>query len=184
MVNIFMVELDISVIPRLANKLNNWRRYVDDTICYIKVDSLDYVLSKLNNFEKNIRFTVEFEKESRRLFLDVLMIILRLLMIRDKNNIETKVHRKSTNNNNICLSWRSHAPNKWKMGTLRTLVRETYDICSTNEYLQNELRHIEKVFHEQNQYPFRAINKVFSDIKRSIHQQLQEQHQQQLPTNS
>ena len=70
------------------------------------------------------------------------------------------------------------------MGTLRTLVGRAYDICSTNEDLQNELCHIKKVFHEQNKYPFWAINKVFCKIKRSNHQHLHEQHQQQSPTNS
>ena len=114
LVNIFMVELESSVIPGLSNRLNNWRRYVDDRTCYIKVDSIDYVLRKLNDFHKNIQFTVEVEKEGRIWFLDV-------LMIRDKNNIETTVHRKSTNNN-IYLNWTSHAPNKWTMSTLRTLV--------------------------------------------------------------
>ena len=104
-------------------------------------------------------------------------------MIRDKHNIETTVQRKSTNNN-INLNWTSHASKKWKMGTLRTLVRRAYDICSTNEHLQNEFSQIKKVFNEQNQYPFWAINKVFCEIKRSNHQQLQEQHQQQLPTNA
>ena len=55
--NIFMTELQCSVIPGLVNKLNNWRRCVDDTICYINVDSIDYVLSKLINFHKNIQIT-------------------------------------------------------------------------------------------------------------------------------
>ena len=57
--NIFMVELKRSVIPGLTTKLNNWIRYVDDTIFYIKVDSIDYVLSKLNNFHK-ILISFEF----------------------------------------------------------------------------------------------------------------------------
>ena len=104
-------------------------------------------------------------------------------MIRDKNSIETTVHHMSTNNN-MYLNWTSHAPNKWKMSTLRTLVRRAYDIYSTNEDLENELSHIKKDFHEQNKYPFWAINKVFCKIKRSNHQQLHEQHQHQLPTNS
>ena len=104
LVNIFMVELECSVISCLADKLNNWRIYVDDTICYIKADSSDYVLSKLNNFDKNIQFTVEVEKGRRISFLDV-------LMIRDKNNIKTTVHRKSTTND-IYLNWISYAPNK------------------------------------------------------------------------
>ena len=102
-----MVELERSVIPGLANKLNNWRRYVDDTICYIKHDSIDYVLSKLNSFHKNMQFTIEVEKEGRISFLDV-------LMIRDKNNIETTVHCKSTNNNIISIGHHMHQINgKW-----------------------------------------------------------------------
>ena len=131
--NIFMVELERSVIPGLANKFNNWRRCIDNTICYIKVHSIDYLLSKLNNFHKNIQFTLEVEKEGRISFLDVLMIT-------DKNDIETTAHRKSINNR-IYLNWTSHAPSKWKMGTLQTLVRRAYDICLTNEHLQNELCH-------------------------------------------
>ena len=69
------------------------------------------------------------------------------------------------------------------MGTLQTLVRRAHDICSTNKHSQNELCHIKKAFHEQNQYPFWSINKVFCEIKRKNHQQLQQQ-QQQLPTKS
>ena len=85
-------------------------------------------------------------------------------MIRDKNNIETPVHHQATNNN-IYFNWISHAPNKSKMGTLWTFVRKGYDICSTNEPLQNELCYIKKVFREQNQYSFWTINKVFCEIK-------------------
>ena len=140
--NIFMVKFERSVISGLANKLNNWRRCVDDTICVIKVDSIDHVLLKLNNFHKIIQFTVEVEKEDRISFLDV-------LMIRDKNNVQTTVHRKSFNSS-IYVNWTSHAPNKWKMSIPRTLVRRAHDICSTNEHLQNELCHIKKAFHEQN----------------------------------
>ena len=79
-------------------------------MCYIKADSIDYVLLKLNNFHKNIQFTVEVEKEGRISFLHA-------FMISDKNNIETIVHRKFPNNN-IYLDWTSYALNKWKMGNL------------------------------------------------------------------
>ena len=52
LVNKLMVELELSVILDLANKLNNWRRYVYDMVCYIKADSIDYGPSKLNDFHK------------------------------------------------------------------------------------------------------------------------------------
>ena len=119
------------------------------------------MILSLRNFHENIQFTVEVVKEGRKSFLDV-------LMIRDKNNIEKTVHHKTTNNN-IYLNWASYLPNKWKMGTLIISVGRAYDICFTNENLQNELRHIKKVFHEQKQYPFWAIDKVFCEIKGSNH---------------
>ena len=86
--------------------------FIDDTMLY-KVDSIDYIVLKLINFHKNIQFTFEAEKEGRMSFLDV-------LIIRDKNNIQTTVHCKPTNNN-IYLNCTSYASNKWKMGTVRTL---------------------------------------------------------------
>ena len=107
--NIFMVELEQSVIPTLMDKMKCWTRYVDDTLCYRKIDSIDYVLKMLNGFHRNIQFTYEVEIDSKISFLDV-------LVIRDSNNnINTTVYRKSTNNN-IYLNWKSFALGNWKWG--------------------------------------------------------------------
>ena len=88
--NIFMVELERSVIPTLMDKM-----------------SIDYVLKMLNGFHRNIQFTYQVEINSKISFLDV-------LVIRDSNNnINTTVYRKNTNND-IYLNWESFAPDKWK----------------------------------------------------------------------
>ena len=42
--NIFVVELERSVIPTLMDKMKCWTRYIDDSLCYIKTNSIDYVL--------------------------------------------------------------------------------------------------------------------------------------------
>ena len=103
--NIFMVELERSVIPTLMDKMKCWTRSVDDTLCYVKTDSIDYVLKVLNGFHRNIQFTYEVETDSKISFLDV-------LVIRDSsNNINTTVYRKSTNND-IYLNWESFAHGK------------------------------------------------------------------------
>ena len=47
------------------------------------------------------------------------------------------------------------------MGTLKTLVQRAYDVCSSDYYLGCELKHLKKVFHEQNDYPIWVIKKVF-----------------------
>lgn len=101
----------------------------DDIICFIKAEPIEYVRSKLNNFHKNIQFIyiyqniiyLEVEKESKITFLDV-------IMIRSKNNIKTRAQRKP-NNNKIYLNWKSYAPNKSKMGTIRILAKRVYNIC-------------------------------------------------------
>ena len=87
---IFLVELDRSVIPTLTDKMKCWTRYVDDTLCYIKTDSIDYVLKMLNGFHRNIQFTYEVETDLEISFLDV-------LLIRNSSNIiNTTVYRKTS----------------------------------------------------------------------------------------
>ena len=43
-------NLERSLVPKLNVYLNFWRRYVDDTITFIKIGSAEYLLSVLNNF--------------------------------------------------------------------------------------------------------------------------------------
>ena len=70
------------------------------------------------------------------------------------------------------------------MSTLRILVRRAYDIFrQMNTYKMNYIA-LKRFFTEENQCRFWTIKKVFCEIKRSNHKQLQEQRQQQLPTNS
>ena len=72
--NIFMVEHEKILIPKLDKEVKLWRRFVDDTICFAKIDSLNYILLTINSFCKNIKFTMEIEQNSTIPFLDVLLI--------------------------------------------------------------------------------------------------------------
>ena len=72
--NIFRVELEKIIIPKLEREVKLWRRFVDDTICFAKMDSLNYILLTINSFHKNIKFTMEIEQNSTTPFLDVLLI--------------------------------------------------------------------------------------------------------------
>ena len=88
---IFMVDLETWIVPKFGNMILNWKKSVDDTIGYVKNDSIGIILSKLNYFHSNIQFTYEVEEENKLSFLDV-------LLIRNENFIETKVYEKPTNN--------------------------------------------------------------------------------------
>ena len=61
--NIFMVELETSVIPNLSNKVKLWKRFVGDTYCLARLEYIDNILLALNSFHKNIKFTFEIEKD-------------------------------------------------------------------------------------------------------------------------
>ena len=86
-----MVELENTLVPTLTDYMKLWKRYVDDTICFVKMGSVKYIVSILNSFDANIQFTYEMEKKSRLPFLDV-------LLTRKVNSIVTIVYRKTTTN--------------------------------------------------------------------------------------
>ena len=88
--NIFMVELERTAIQSLSDKIKLWKRYVDDTITFVKTDEIKKVLSFLNSFCSNIQFTMEIEQSSQIPFLDV-------LLIRNLETISTTVYRKVNN---------------------------------------------------------------------------------------
>ena len=69
-----MVELKRNTIPTLTNDISLWKRYVDDTICFIKLTSTNKVIETFNSYHKNIKFTIEIETESKISFLDILLI--------------------------------------------------------------------------------------------------------------
>ena len=39
-----------------------WKRYVDVTICFAKMDTTNLILTTLNSFHNNIKFTIEIKK--------------------------------------------------------------------------------------------------------------------------
>ena len=116
--DIFMIELETSLSPELIDYIQFWKRYVDDTICFIKVGSVNYILSVLNSFDMNIKFTYELEHDGKLPFIDV-------LLCRSGKKIYTTVYRKAINND-VYLNWSVFAPISLKRGTLKTLIERAY----------------------------------------------------------
>ena len=61
---IIIVELENNLIHTLSEHRACWKRYVDDTICFIKNDSIDYVISVLNSFHPSLQFAYETENNN------------------------------------------------------------------------------------------------------------------------
>ena len=154
---IFMVDLEKNVVPKLSTHMTEWKRYVDDTIAYIKPSYIDYVLSILNSFHKNMKFTFEEEKDNKISFLDV-------LILRNGSSIETTVYRKFAHND-VYIHSDSFSPNSWKVGTMKTLLLRAFVLCSNEQLLNREVEHLWNVFHHTNGYPKAVIENVISKVK-------------------
>ena len=57
--NIFMVELERTIIPSFSDKIKLWKHYVDGTSTFVKTDEIKDILSSLNSCYSNIFFTME-----------------------------------------------------------------------------------------------------------------------------
>ena len=62
--NIFKVELETLVIPKLTNKVKLWKRFAGDTDCLARSEYIDNILLALNSFNKIIKFISEIEKDN------------------------------------------------------------------------------------------------------------------------
>ena len=83
--------------------------------------------------------------------------------------ISATVYPKVTNAD-IYINPKFFSPNSWKWGTLKTLVRRAYDICSADYYLYCELQHLKRVFDKRNDYPVWVISKVFNEFQGKQHE--------------
>ena len=156
--DICMVALENLLIPTLEEFIQDWSRYVDDTIGIVKTDSIQHVLNTLNSFHPNIQFTFETEQNNSIPFLDILLIR------NNSSKIDTTVYRKSTHKD-IYIHWQAFAPNTWKRGTLFTLTKRAYSICSNTQLLHKELSHLRNVFNRINNYPQSVITQTFQNVK-------------------
>ena len=153
---IFMVELENTLVPILSEHLPFWKRYVDDTLCYVKKGSLEFVLPTLSSFHENINFTYETERNNMISFLDV-------LIVRNDKVFDTAVFRKSTHTD-LYMNWNSYSPETWKKSTLKLLVKRAYAICNKDYFLEMELQHLYNTFVVINNFPPSVVNRIFNQV--------------------
>ena len=60
-----MTECEKFIVDKLIKEkvIMFYTRYVDDTLLIIRKKNINYVLNQFNNFDKNLKFTIDtFEK--------------------------------------------------------------------------------------------------------------------------
>ena len=147
-----------------------WRRYVDDTFCLWDQsdDDLNLFLSKLNNYHKDIKFTVEKECNKSLPFLDV-------MCKRNVSNIETSVYRKPTSTFRLLDANSNHS---WaqREGVIKTLTNRALNVCSSEDSKKEELNLLRKIFKSNGYSPYtikKAMNSVITKRTASSVEDLQ-----------
>ena len=90
--------------------------------------------------------------------------LLRCLIMRKNNTIETTVYRKQTHND-IYLHWETLTPEAQKRGTLLFGVHTT---CSNKDLLHKKVKHLKHVFITINGFPPWAVSQVISRVEKEV----------------
>ena len=86
-------------------------------------------------------------------FLDV-------LVKRDNENmLNTSVYRKSTSND-IYINWYAHAPNTWKIATLRNHIKRAFSISSNECLVEEAIKYVKNAFCTYNQFPEKVVDNI------------------------
>ncbi|XP_030751385.1 uncharacterized protein LOC115878915 [Sitophilus oryzae] len=125
---IVMEDLEESVLEKLDIRIPFFFRYVDNCLTAIPTDYMDRILDKFNEYNSNIKFTIEVEVESKINFLDV--------TIHNKNGIlRTKWFTKETWSSRY-LNFNSNHPMSQKKSVVIGLADRAISL-SDPEYRKN-----------------------------------------------
>ena len=71
--NIIMIECEKVIVDKLMKEkvIMFYTRYADNTLLIIKKKGINYVLNQFNNFDKNLKFTINTFENSVKHFLDI-----------------------------------------------------------------------------------------------------------------
>ena len=157
---IFMVELESNLISTLSQHMRSCKRYVDDTIFYVKVNYIEHGLNALNSFHANVSFTFKQECVSMISFLYV-------LITRKNNTIATTVYSKKPHND-IYLHFESFIPEAWKCGSLKTLFFRDHTICSNIELLEIKVKHLKLFFITIKGFPPWVVSQIINYVENKV----------------
>lgn len=134
--DIVMERLLDTSIGKLNIKPKIMIKYVDDLFCIITEDGVNNLLDTFNEFNSNIKFTLEMESNSKLPFLDT-------LIIRNGNNLLIDWYQKPTASGRILNYYSGHS-RRIIINTAKNLINRVLTIS-------------DKVYHRKNIIKIRNI---------------------------
>ena len=141
--------------------------YVDDILVLIKPENIDFVLTLLNNFDRNLNFICDNFDNNKVHFLDISILF----------NSETTINHKLTFTGQHC-HLNSFVPWKFKISWARCLFNGFSRICSNGMLFKQQVNNIKTYLSWNNFLSFlynSRIHKcnIYSKFNRSVESKLE-----------
>ena len=143
---------------KFLKNIVHYSRYVDDTFLIFNGTNrqINNFLNYINSIHKNIKFTVEFEKDNSLNFLD-------LKIIKENNKLNYDIYRKNITTDST-ININSYHPYTQKLAAYNSLIHRALNVPLNTENFNKEIRIIKQIAHA-NGYKYELIDKLIRKHK-------------------
>ena len=155
--NIFMGHYEkIWIENYKGNKVEFYKRYVDDIFCLFKNenDAINF-FDFINIQHPNISFTYEKQIDGKLCFLDV------MIKNTNTNKFQTSIFRKTTFTG-LLTNYLSFVPSIYKISLVKTLINRVFCINNSWKTFDSDLTKLKDIL-AKNMFPPRIVNKIINE---------------------
>ena len=152
--NFYMAHLENTILDSINRDKRPlvYCRYVDDIFLIVNnAHDVTYLKDKFETLSV-LKFTFEIEARGRLTFLDIDV----------GSDLSTTVHVKSTHASDI-FNYHSIAPERYKLGVIKTVIRRAYKISSSWYNFHVEVNRLKQLF-TNNNFPINTIEREVKDF--------------------
>lgn len=154
--NLVLEDLELKCIKECGTSIYFYQRYVDDILAIVPENKFQTILETFNQYNENIKFTIEEEINNEITFLD-------MKITRKNNKLTTEWTTKKTWSGRY-LNYHSHTPIAFKKNVIQNLTDRAIKLtCVENR--ETTLKNVQEIM-ERNGYPRKLVNNV---IKTQVH---------------
>ena len=146
-----------------------YSRYMDDILRDIKKNKINETLTKINELDDNLKFTLEREKDASIPFLD-------MRIIRNNTKLESTWYTKPTDTG-LLMNFHALAPLKYKRSVVVGMIHRISRACSTQENRTESLDRARNIL-IRNQYPKKFVESIISNTLKRIDNPVEEQEKE------
>ena len=157
--NIFchMFETEIIKDEIENGSVQAYYRYVDDIFVVLKKGHKNRLLEKLNNFDKNLGFTIETMENSRLNFLDTTVVI--------KNKTLNLEHYRKPTATDCLINYKTGvSPKSYKMSAFTGELYRCHHSTTTDEARDRAIQ-ISRNIYLKNQYPAHLLDQKIAEVQ-------------------